>query len=116
MKKKLTREQKIQNAKAKKFQLRQGEASVSDQTKKTNGKIILRTYSQAVGSPQEFEIPPCNVGYTRAETKNLGNYESRKVQVSLHVPCKLEDINATLKFVVDWVGVKTEQVLSTFEE
>jgi len=116
MKKKPTREQKIEQAKAKKFQLKQGEASISDQTKKTNGKILVREYFEKVGDIQEFEGTPANVGFTRAETKNLGNYESRKTQVSLHMPCKPEDVNATLKFVTDWTNCKMEQVLSIYEE
>ncbi len=116
MKKKSSREKKIAAAKQKKFQLKQGEGHISDQTKKTNGKILVREYFAKVGDIQEFEGTPANVGFTLADTKNLGNYESRKIQVSIHMPCKPEDVNTTLKFVTEWVNVKMTQVLSTYEE
>lgn len=47
-----------------------------------------------------------NVGYSYGETINLGNYSSAKFQVSLHVPCYMDDMNkyfpAAKKKVMAW--------------
>lgn len=47
-----------------------------------------------------------NVGYSYGETINLGNYSSAKFQVSLHVPCYMEEMNkyfpAAKKKVMAW--------------
>lgn len=47
-----------------------------------------------------------NVGFSYGETINLGNYSSAKFQVSLHVPCYMDDMNkyfpAAKKKVMSW--------------
>lgn len=48
------------------------------------------------------------VGVSAAITRNLGNYESYKVSVSLSVPCEAEaeDIDGTYDSVKEWVDDK----------
>ena len=49
------------------------------------------------------------VSYSTAQTINLGNYESVKVQVGLEMECEEEDINVTYKRVKNFVDKKIEK-------
>ena len=55
-----------------------------------------------------------NVGVAVGMTKNLGNYESVKVQISLHMPCApdSEVIDQTFAFIEEWVDKKMEAALA----
>lgn len=57
--------------------------------------------------------PMANVGFSVAMTKNLGNYESVKVQVSLHMPSKTDtdSLNDTMMFAQMWVDEKMGKAL-----
>ena len=63
---------------------------------------------------QSVATPTANVGLTVALTKNLGNYESCKFSVSLHMPCLPieEDIEDTFAAVKAWVDAKTTEILN----
>ena len=50
--------------------------------------------------------PMANVGYSTQFTKNLGNYESAKISVSLHLPTTIPDLEKSYAFVKDWVDAK----------
>lgn len=50
--------------------------------------------------------PMINVGMSAAMTFNLGNYQSAKLSVSLHVPCGAEELEDTYGFIKDWVNGK----------
>ncbi len=54
---------------------------------------------------------PANVGLSAAFTKNLGNYESIKMQVSLHMPCDPEKIEETFVEVKEWVDAKMSSLM-----
>lgn len=51
-----------------------------------------------------------NVGMSAAMTFNLGNYESAKVNVSLHVPCESEELEDTYEFISNWVNGKMTKI------
>lgn len=79
------------------------------------------TIKHADGSESQVEVPikeimvnkpMINVGMSAATTKNLGNYESAKISVSLHVPCDAVDLEETYAFVKDWVNSKMVEVIS----
>ena len=74
-----------------------------------------------VGVPLESEeiIPTkatsaeqAQVGMTMGYTKNLGNYESAKVTVSLTMPCAptLEEVQSRFNEVEDWVNTKMQEI------
>ena len=59
-----------------------------------------------------FKGPTCNVGFSTATTKNLGNYENVKISVSLNIPCYQDEIDSVFKVVTDWVDTKMGEVLA----
>ena len=67
--------------------------------------------SEVVGEVKTDQ-PTCNVGVSMSFTKNLGNYESLKVSVSLFAPCTptAEDIEATYEQVKGGVDGKVSEV------
>jgi hypothetical protein len=53
-----------------------------------------------------FSQPTCNVGMSAGLTLNMGNYNSYKVQVSLHMPCLPLEVDEVFDFVKKWVDTK----------
>jgi hypothetical protein len=73
----------------------------------------------------EVDAPPhvANIGFSAAFTKNLGNFESLKVTVSLHMPVTLPTsepcdavLDSTFNYVQGWVDAKVTSVLEELEE
>lgn len=69
--------------------------------------------------------PVANVGFSAAYTKNLGNYESLKITVSLYMPVSIpltpkdgltETLDDTFSKVQLWVDTKINQVLDELDE
>jgi hypothetical protein len=58
---------------------------------------------EQIGST-ESDSTLCNVGYTAARTINLGDYNSLKVSVSLHIPCTHSEIDEIFNFATQWVN------------
>ena len=84
-----------------------GKTSVQDK----NGASV--DTEETVGD-LEYGEDLANVGLTLSYTKNLGNFNSVKVQVSLHRPCENIDpeIEATFAKVEDWVDTKMQAIVS----
>lgn len=59
--------------------------------------------------------PLCNVGYSAGITRNLGDFNSLKVQVSLHLPCTVDNIHNTFTFANEFVDDKINTVLESYE-
>ena len=81
------------------------------------GKVAVK---HADGSETETSIPikevviskpMVNVGMSAQHTKNLGNYESAKISISLFVPCDAIELEDTFSFVKDWVNGKMLDVI-----
>jgi hypothetical protein len=81
------------------------------------GKVAIK---HADGSETETSIPikevviskpMVNVGMSAQHTKNLGNYESAKISISLFVPCDAVELEDTFNFVKDWVNGKMLDVI-----
>lgn len=86
------------------------EAKISKKSK--NG--AEREQIQELGE-RVFEEPPCNVGFAAGFTKNLGDFNSVKVQVMLNVPCAHDEIEATFEFNRDWVDAKIDELWEDIE-
>lgn len=56
--------------------------------------------------------PLANVGLSVAFTKNLGDYESLKVDVSLHLPCDWESVDEAFAAVEEWVLEKLDATVA----
>lgn len=65
---------------------------------------------------QKTNKPTANVGYSMDRTFNIGNYESLKVHVSLHVPSEVdeEEIEGNYVFCKGWVELKMEEVSAEY--
>lgn len=64
-------------------------------------------------------VPPVHavVGYRISHTKNLGNYESLRVEVSISKPCEtgVASIEACYAWNKDWADGKMESLLNEME-
>lgn len=63
-----------------------------------------------VGEVKAFKAPHATVGLTMAVTRNLGNYESVKMSVSLYMPCENNEqaMQETFDEVKGWVDTRVE--------
>lgn len=106
---------------------------VSITVKKANAvvEVTSKKASEVAGVDQpKVEIPvaevvtskpTANVGFQASLTKNLGNYESLKIQVSLNYPVEVdfarsredieEDLSNVFLFVSDWVDRRMKHTL-----
>lgn len=92
----------------------QPKGSVSVQHKKTGATVEKEI---AVGEPVVATGPMANVGFSASMTKNLGNYESVKVTVSLFLPCEPvpETIDKTFVTAKEWVDVQMQKTLEDLD-
>jgi len=77
-----------------------GEESVS------NDRIRIRPF---VGHPATVSV---KAGFT----KNLGNYESARVDVFLAMPCYPEEVDGIYEQVKDWVDSRIEALYSQIKK
>ncbi len=66
--------------------------------------------SEQVVDAKVFDVPPCNVGVQASMTLNLGNYNSVRIGVSLHMPCLEKDLDETFTKAQQWVDGKMAKV------
>lgn len=83
-------------------------ATITTHEKKSGAETFTEEHLYSVSSDQ----PLCNVGFSAGATRNLGDYNSFKVQVSINIPVPLEGIDTALAFGQDWVNRKMEEVLN----
>lgn len=84
-----------------------GKATVT----KKNTKTGTEEFSQEqVGEPKVLEGPTCNVGVDAAMTINLGDYNSVRIGVSLHLPCYHQEIDEVFEFSKQWVDEKMQKL------
>ena len=65
---------------------------------------------------RKFEVEPAYVRVSAGMTKNMGNYESLRVDVALTVPCYTEEIDKVVPLVADKVAAFLQDELSNYEE
>jgi len=58
-----------------------------------------------------IENPWCEVGVDVSYTKNLGNYQSAKVGVTIKVPCQHPDLDETYEYARDWANARMAQMV-----
>jgi hypothetical protein len=60
------------------------------------------------------DVPMANVGVKLGKTKNLGDYESLRVDVSLFMPSETDkkSLNKTFKKCLTWCDNKMDEVLN----
>ena len=95
-KKKVTKKTTTKQAKAK------VEVTHPDKTQSEHEEVVHE---------QAFSQPTANVGVAFATTKNLGNYESLKVSVSINLPCYVKEIDEVQTFARKWVEMKMAETI-----
>ncbi len=64
---------------------------------------------------RKFLVEPAYVRVNAGMTKNMGNYESLRVDVSLTVPCYAEEIDKVFPTVADKASVFLQDELKNYE-
>jgi len=79
--------------------------------KKTYSTGATNETTEEVGEALMSSEPMCNVGVTCGITINTGNYNSVKLQVSLHAPSPPDEIDEVFDFVEGWVDKKLQSMM-----
>lgn len=100
--------------KTKKVEIKKAKATISKQNKDGS----TEDYQEEVGKERMFEDPPCNVGYSAGMTLPLptNRYANAKFGVSLHIPCKHDEINQTYEFAKEWVDERMGELVQEVED
>ncbi|AET42229.1 hypothetical protein VPEG_00079 [Vibrio phage SIO-2] len=78
---------------------------------------ILRDTEQPINIPDsEFTQPVANVGFQCSMTKNLGDFNSLKVGVSVHIPCYTHEIDPTFDLAKKFVETKLNETMEEYSE
>lgn len=67
-------------------------------------------------SAQVFDGPNCNVGYKMGYTKNLGNYESMRIDITINVPANYDQLEDAFEFAKEWADEKMNAVVKEIDE
>jgi hypothetical protein len=73
-------------------------------TKRVTTEVYGRTDEKVVQDVEVFEVEPAYIRVNVGVTKNLGNYESLRVDASISVPCYKELIAQTFESVASTVN------------
>ncbi|ANO57625.1 hypothetical protein [Vibrio phage vB_VhaS-a] len=81
---------------------------------------IVRDEETPINIPDhEFTQPVANVGFQCSMTKNLGDFESVKVGISVHIPCYTHELDPTFghakTFVEDKLNSTMEEYLNDLQ-
>lgn len=76
-----------------------------------NSKTGVITFTEDMLYEVTSETPLCNVGFSAGCTRNLGDYNSFKVQISIHIPVPISGIDTAYQFGRAWVDEKMQEVL-----
>lgn len=89
-------------------------ATVTTEHKQSGQVIAEDTQEEDVelGTPKNLTSAAwCTVGVEGSFTKNMGNYESARIGVSLSVPCPHEEIDAVYDMAEAWVNDRIEKMM-----
>lgn len=77
---------------------------------------LEQVYIDGAESVEPAGKPMANVGYGLDRTINLGNFESLKIHVTLHVPSEVDEaeIEGNYNFCKGWVEKKMDQVSAEY--
>ena len=88
----------------------------------TSGKVLVTAslYGQEKQTEeiyvQRFEVDPAYVRVNAGVTRNLGNYESLRLDVAITVPCYVEQIQETFDVVSTKVATLLESEIEKYEQ
>lgn len=82
---------------------------------KGKGKVVEQELvsDKLVPVPKDHVTGPAKVGFSIGVTKNLGNFESLRIDVHIEVPCgtDLEDMEHAHEFIKGWAIAKLEEAV-----
>ena len=81
-------------------------------TTQYGGKEHNRTEKLSV---RKFLVEPAYVRVNAGMTKNMGNYESLRIDVSLTIPCYTEEVDKVFPVVADKVSLFLDDELKNYE-
>ena len=84
------------------------------------GKVVMtdedgkETETTEVVDEVTTDKPMANVGVSLGATINTGNYNSRRVEISLHMPSEMDkkSINKTFKRCLKWCDDKLDGIIN----
>lgn len=89
----------------------------------SNGVVVAeKSHTETFNAPESVVSaspttePLCEVGVNAGFTKNLGNYQSARVDVSLKIQCRHEEIDAVFDYGRQWVEGRLEELIKDDEE
>ena len=82
-----------------------------------DGELIFEEFPE-VAEVKHGAGPMANIGYGLDRTINLGNYESLKIHVTIHVPSIVseEEIEGNYEFCKGWTEMKMAEVTKEYTE
>lgn len=86
----------------------QGESTISVKHKQ-GGETVEKTTTEPLHTDGTL------VGFKMGYTKNLGNYESVRVEVSLVLPTYTENVEHAYKVAKDWADEKLSEAVEEIE-
>jgi len=91
----------------------QGTVGIKEQD---SDEQLEHVYIDGAESVEPAGKPMANVGYGIDRTINLGNFESLKIHVTLHVPSEVNEaeIEANYNFCKGWVEKKMDEVSADY--
>lgn len=86
----------------------QGEA-ITTLTHKSGGYVAKETETvEKVGDPKLYDQPVCHVRVGGSITRNLGDFNSAKLEVHLEVPCLPNEIDGVYDYATEWVSTRIQ--------
>jgi hypothetical protein len=82
------------------------------------GKELIWEEQEEVAEVKHSKQPMANIGYGLDRTINLGNYESLKIHVTIHVPSIVseDEIEQNYEFCKKWTELKMEEVTKAYTD
>ena len=88
----------------------QGEGTVTIKSKKTGTEETKKSATEPVHTDGTL------VGFKMGYTKNLGNYESVRVEVSLVLPTYIENVEKAYDVCKDWADKKLTEAVDEIDK
>lgn len=88
-----------------------------DVTKKTNGSELSHSYTEKVAGVVLNDTPHATVSFKAGTTKNLGDYNSARVDVMVTLPTEAseEGLEAAYNYAYEWVDQKMAEIDESME-
>ncbi|QNJ59201.1 hypothetical protein [Vibrio phage vB_ValS_PJ32] len=78
---------------------------------------VLKDEQKPVEIPEkEYTQPVANVGFNCRMTKNLGDFNSLQVGVSVHLPCYVNELDETYSYAKQFVEDKLNETLEEYAD